>query len=52
MVGRPTRRSESGREAHSEVQKWTGVPPEGPGVVVRPTQRSESGQEALPKIRE
>ena len=41
VVGRPSRRSGSGREALQEVQQ-----------VERHTRTSESGQEALPEVRE
>ena len=50
VVGRPFRRSGSGREALLEVKEWSGVPSGSPGVVGRPTRRSGSGQEALPKV--
>ena len=55
MVGRPSRRSRSGRETFLEVRKWSGDATRGPEmignptgrpeVVRRPTQRSESGRE-------
>ena len=36
MVGRPSRRSGNGREAHPVVQEWSGGPHGGPGLVGRP----------------
>ena len=52
MVGRPSRKSEIGREDLLEVREWSGVPPKGLGVVGRPSQKFESGQEDLPEVRE
>ena len=34
-----------------EVREWSGVPPEGPGVVVRPSRTFGSGHESLPEVR-
>ena len=45
VVGRPSRRSESGREALPEVREFSGGPPGGPGLV-------GSGREVLKKLLE
>ena len=62
VVGRPSRRSGSGREALKiiwewsgtlpDVRDWSGFPPGCPGVVGKPYRRSGSGREALPDVRE
>ena len=62
MVGRPFRRSGSGRyvipevrewsEGPSEVQEWSGGPPEGPGVDGKPFRRSVSGRYIILNVRE
>ena len=44
MVGGPSLRSESGRETHPEVQKWSGEPPGSPEMVGGPSRRSGSGR--------
>ena len=61
MVGRPCRRSESGRETHLEGQTWTADAPGGPEEVKNhpgcvklfgiASWRSTSGWECLPKVR-
>ena len=43
VVGRPSRRSGSGRETLPQVQKWSGDSPDGPEVVERPYRMSGSG---------
>ena len=43
VVGKPSRRSESGREALTDVWEWSRVFPECPGVVGRPSRMSGSG---------
>ena len=62
MVGRPSQRSGSSREALSEGWEWSGGPPKGlgdppggsrgppggQGMVERPSRRAESGWEAIP----
>ena len=57
MVGRPFRRSGSGREALPEfrvalpeVREWSVGPPEGPGVVGSLSIRSSSDRKALPEV--
>ena len=47
MVGRPSRRSESGREALPKFREGSGGPPGGPGVVGIPFGWSGSGRESL-----
>ena len=61
MVGRPIRKSRSGRKTHTEseigrwtflkVQNWSGDAPGCPEVVGVPSQRSGSGRGTLPKVR-
>ena len=50
VVGRPSQRSGSGREALLEVRAWSGGPPRGSGGVSRRSWRSGSGRKALPKV--
>ena len=50
MIGRPSRRSESGRSSLSEVQLWSGDSPGCPEVVGMLSRSSESGRKALSKI--
>ena len=52
VVGRPTRKSGSGREAIPDVCEWSGGPPRYPGVVERLSRMSRSGCEALQDFRE
>ena len=52
MVGRPSLRDESGREALLEGREWSRVPQYRLGVVVRPYCRAGSGREALQEGRE
>ena len=61
MVGRPSRRSGSGRQTLSEVwkwsvdtrggPKWSGDPPGGPEVVRILPQRYGTGREIFTKVR-
>ena len=61
MVGKPSRLSESGRETHPEVKKWSGElpespevvgdPPEGMELVGTPSRRSGSGRETRSEVR-
>ena len=44
--------SVSGRESLSDNQKWSGGPPECPGVVEMPSRMSVSDRETLPNVRE
>ena len=50
VVGRPSRRSGSGREALLKVGVWSGGSPGGPGVVRRPLRRFGCGRESLPDV--
>ena len=50
MVGRPSRRSSSGRDAVREVQEWSGGPHKVLKVVRRPFWKSGSVREALPMV--
>ena len=52
MVGRPARRSGSGRESLPEALKWSGGPPKGLGVFGRSFGRSGSGRKALPEVQQ
>ena len=57
MVGRPSRRSGSGRETFPVGREWSEAlrvglewsrgPPEGPGLVRMPSRRARSGREAI-----
>ena len=51
MVGKPSRRSETGWKTLLEVRNWSGVPPGGAGVAGIPCQSSGSGREVLPQFR-
>ena len=61
MVGRPSLRSGSAREALPEVRKWSVDAPRGPKVVGRPSpslevvgkpsRRSGNGRETNPEVR-
>ena len=51
MVGRLSRRSETGRETLLEVRNWLGVSPGGPELVETPSRRSITGRENLPVVR-
>ena len=58
LIGKPSLRAKSGREAILVVREWSGGPTEGPGVVGRSTWRvrslswiAGSGRETLPKCR-
>ena len=48
VVGRPFRRSGSGRQKLPEVGKWSVDRPAGPEMVGRPSRTSGSGRETLP----
>ena len=62
VFGRPSWRSESGREVFTVVRKWlegpslgprvVGIPFQSPGVVRMPYRRSWGGREALTEVRE
>ena len=61
MVGRPSRRSGSGRKTVPEDRKWSEDPPGGPEVVgrpsggpevvERPSRRTASGRKTLLEVR-
>ena len=52
MVGRPSRRAGSGREALPAGCERLGGPPGGTGVDGSPSQRAKLGQEAIPDSQE
>ena len=51
MPRRPSRMSESCREALRDFREWSGGPPGCPGVVERPSRMSGSGRKTLPDVR-
>ena len=50
VLGRPSRRCGSGREAIPEARMWSGGLPKGPEVVERPSRRYGSGWESLREV--
>ena len=51
MSGRPTQRYERRQKTLQEVQKGSGGPSRGPGVVGRTSRMSGRGREPLPEVR-
>ena len=52
MSGRPSRMTDSCRDALPEIWDWSGGPPECSGVVGRPSRMSRRGWEALTYVQE